>query len=480
MLSKKSVKLTILVSEIIYMVLELCISYLFSPYFGSSNNVWTGIIGVILLSGSVGNYVGGKLAEKKDKDFVPFLFLLTSIFIFLIGILSDYVCVTLSNAISNNSLASLLSSFVLLFPSSFCLGTLPPQLMTKEVCKDQKEIGKVYMISTIGGLLGTFVGGYVLIPSMGVNLIVFLCGFVSFLFGIGNLTKYWRPTLLSVMFGGFYLFLILSSSNRSQVYEDTLVFDSTYNRIVVMDTEDENGEKIRQMRMDAGFESGTYLEEEKRYNLLFPYLKSFDEVVDGTGERKHDLLMIGGAAYQFPKHVLAHYEDVNIDVVELDGKVTELAKEYFFLQDCIDEFDKNGTRLGLYTEDAKVYIKHCNKKYDIVYNDAFAGNEPVRTLTTLESVKEIDALLNDGGFYVLNIVGYKDIEKSKFLKAEAKTIKEVFPYVYISKCIESEDEKINYRLVASHYPLSLNTIELDFEDSLVLTDNYCPIEKLIK
>lgn len=480
MLSKKSIKLTILVSEIIYMVLELCISYLFSPYFGSSNNVWTGIIGVILLSGSVGNYVGGKLAEKKDKDFVPFLFLLTSIFVFSIGILSDYVCVTLSNVISNNNLASLLSSLILLFPSSFCLGTLPPQLMTKEVCKSQSEIGKVYMVSTIGGLLGTFVGGYVLIPSMGVNIIVFLCGFICLLFGIGNLKKDWRPTLLSVMFGGLYLYLVLSSSNQSQVYEDTLVFDSTYNRIVIMDTTDENGEQIRQMRMDAGFESGTYLEEERRYDLLFPYLKSFDEVVDGTGERKHDILMIGGAAYQFPKHILAHYEDVNIDVVELDGKVTELAKEYFFLQDCIDEFDKDGTRLGLYTEDAKTYIKHCDKKYDIVYNDAFAGDEPVRTLTTLESVKEVDALLKEDGLYVLNITGYVDIEKSEFLKAEANTISKVFSYIYIEQCNENATNRTNYRLVASHYPLPLDSVALDYSNSIVLTDNYCPVDTLIK
>ena len=59
MISNKSVKVTIFFTEIICMILEVCASYLFSPYFGSSNYVWTGIIGVILLSNSIGNYIGG-------------------------------------------------------------------------------------------------------------------------------------------------------------------------------------------------------------------------------------------------------------------------------------------------------------------------------------------------------------------------------------------------------------------------------------
>ena len=48
----------------IYMILELVCSRVLAPYFGTSNLVWTSVIGIILLSSSVGNYIGGFIADK--------------------------------------------------------------------------------------------------------------------------------------------------------------------------------------------------------------------------------------------------------------------------------------------------------------------------------------------------------------------------------------------------------------------------------
>jgi hypothetical protein len=183
-----------------------------------------------------------------------------------------------SNAIKNNTISSLLASFVLLLPVSICLGTLPPQLMAKEVkgseTEKEKRIGTVYMLSTIGGLAGTFVGGYVLIPLMGVNYIVFVCGLTTLLLGIDfkKSRGYINATYVSLILGIYFVVSIFQSKNESFVYEDTLVFDSEYNRIVVSAYIDENGDEMRSMSMSAGFESATYLEEEKRNDLIFDYL----------------------------------------------------------------------------------------------------------------------------------------------------------------------------------------------------------------
>ena len=59
-------KVFILIVEAICMRLELCASRVLSPYFGNSNIVWTSVIGIILLSSSIGNYIGGKIADKKS------------------------------------------------------------------------------------------------------------------------------------------------------------------------------------------------------------------------------------------------------------------------------------------------------------------------------------------------------------------------------------------------------------------------------
>ncbi len=42
--------------------------------------------------------------------------------------------------------------------------------------------------------------------------------------------------------------------------------------------------------------------------------------------------MIGGAAYEFPKYYVENCPEAEIDVVEIDPEVTELAKEYFNLE----------------------------------------------------------------------------------------------------------------------------------------------------
>lgn len=51
--------------DVVGMILELVAARLMSPIFGNSNYVWTAIIGIILLAGSLGNIIGGKIASIK-------------------------------------------------------------------------------------------------------------------------------------------------------------------------------------------------------------------------------------------------------------------------------------------------------------------------------------------------------------------------------------------------------------------------------
>ena len=57
-MKKYKLEIVLFVINAIYMILELIASRLLSPYFGSSNLVWTSIIGIILLSNSIGDYIG--------------------------------------------------------------------------------------------------------------------------------------------------------------------------------------------------------------------------------------------------------------------------------------------------------------------------------------------------------------------------------------------------------------------------------------
>ena len=56
---KKSDYLVLFMLNVAGMILELVASRLMSPFFSNSNFVWTAIIGIILLAGSLGNIIGG-------------------------------------------------------------------------------------------------------------------------------------------------------------------------------------------------------------------------------------------------------------------------------------------------------------------------------------------------------------------------------------------------------------------------------------
>ena len=71
----------------IYMILELVCSRVLAPYFGTSNLVWTSVIGIILLSSSVGNYIGGFIADKNaSKKNIQLILGATGIFILAIAL----------------------------------------------------------------------------------------------------------------------------------------------------------------------------------------------------------------------------------------------------------------------------------------------------------------------------------------------------------------------------------------------------------
>ncbi len=49
------------------MAVELSASRLLAPYFGTSSIIWTVIIGLIMISLSVGNVIGGRSADKYNS-----------------------------------------------------------------------------------------------------------------------------------------------------------------------------------------------------------------------------------------------------------------------------------------------------------------------------------------------------------------------------------------------------------------------------
>ncbi len=479
----------------IYMILELVCSRVLAPYFGTSNLVWTSVIGIILLSSSVGNYIGGFIADKNaSKKNIQLILAATGIFILAIAIVQKYVLNGISSIFTDIRVGAIISTILLFFIPSMLIGFLSPiviKIRMNDLSKVGKTSGILYSVNTLGSIVGTFLGGFVLIPVLGsieILYILSICIFLIMLYvDIKDKESVIFATILIILNIALFSYLIYSNNINKDLVHDvnsTAVadFDTEYGRVNIHNGE-LDGNKVRLLLIDKGNESATFLDENMRNELVFPYTKFYDLMFNSNIEIK-DTLMIGGAGYSYPKYYISHYTDKNMDVVEVDDKITEIAKEYFFLDDLFEDYDLyNNHRLNLITADGRTYLNTNTKKYDAVLNDAFAGDTPAETLTTKEAAQKVKDSLNEGGVYLSNVISSLDGDNSKFLKAEVATLKTVFNNVYVVPCNFQDDLYTvqNLMVIATDDTLKLdNTVDINLGDSpLILTDNYSPIDSLI-
>ena len=487
--------------DAICMILELIASRVISPYFGNSNLVWTSVIGIILLSSSIGNYLGGKIADRKEvtKD-LKIILMFTSISIFIIPLLQKTILDLLSNAIHNIRIGAVLAAIVLFFIPSLLMGILTPiivKLKLDSIETAGKVAGKITAIATIGGIVGTFLGGFFLIPSYGsIHILYVLTIIIALLMPLVNCKIKDKSNIFTIIITIASIILMVNNMSvnnkngedvlegNSKTKDDYVSYDTQYGRVLVYNTK-RNGENIRMLDIDSGYESATFTDEGKQNDLVFEYTKFYDLMFKANISIK-DAMLIGGAGYSYPKYFISNYENKNMDVVEIDGEITEIAKKYFYLDKLIHDYNINQNhRLNLITADGRTYLNDTIKKYDAILNDAFSGSAPAKTLTTIEAIQKIKAALNEGGVYLTNVISSLEGKDSKFIKAEVNTLKKVFKNVYVIPCNTITELEVaqNNMVIASDDDINLtgvnvHDLKID-EKEIVLTDDYCPVDTLV-
>lgn len=469
------------------MILELVASRLLSPYFGNSNFVWTAIIGIILLASSFGNIIGGKFTSLKNPRYWNGLLLIfASVYIALIPLSDVPILTSISDADMGVQLAAVISSIVFFLIPATILGIITP-IIVKERVGDGKNKGKesgcITATIAIGSLVGTFAGGFWLIPALGTKMIFVLLA-LTILFTI-LLAKPWSKDKKSNKLF-IVIFLIALAVNVLAIAtvckaqdKDKISIDTEYGRIII-EKGDLDGEQILYYKQSGAYTSATYLDEGRKYDLVFDYLKKYDEIFKITDVK--NVAMIGGAAYQYPKYFISNFPDKKMDVIEIDPVSTEIAKKYFYLDDLLNDYGED--RLGLYTEDGRVFLSGKEKAYDAILNDAFSGEVPVGSLATKEAATVIKKSLKPGGVYMSNILGSVHGDKGRFLRSEVKTLQSVFNKVYVLPVYKkaSKTDYINWMILATdnqeYIPDKVVHVNLS-ENDIVLTDDYNPIDEMI-
>jgi fucose permease len=154
------------------MAAEICGAKLLAPFFGSSLYVWSSVMAITLGGLASGYFIGGKLSKRENKEQMLLAVLVAAVCcLCLMPFMTNVFLITASHL----SLipAVIISVLFLLFPTMLCMGATSPliiSILTSNAHQSGENSGRVYAISTVGGILATFLCGFYLIPNIGVQL----------------------------------------------------------------------------------------------------------------------------------------------------------------------------------------------------------------------------------------------------------------------------------------------------------------------
>jgi predicted membrane-bound spermidine synthase len=181
--------LTVFVSSCCILVLELVAERIIAPYVGMSLYTWTGIIGVVLAGMSLGNYLGGRVADRWASPRFLGAILVAGGLASLGIVVLDW-CGALA-AIAWPLLPRILFVVASLFflPAAI-LGTAPPilaKLAVRDLGRAGRTVGQIYAAGSAGSIVGTLVTGFVLVPLLDTHVIVGGVGGLLLLLGLSFL-----------------------------------------------------------------------------------------------------------------------------------------------------------------------------------------------------------------------------------------------------------------------------------------------------
>lgn len=414
----------------VVMIYEITGSRILAPFIGTSTYIWTSLIGVILAALSVGYWIGGRVADRRpDVKILATAIVTAAGLIGLTIVVKDIVLSLLAAMPLGLEIKAVLAGILLFAPASVALGFVTPyavKLRMGSLGDAGKTVGRLYALSTVGSIAGTFVAGFVMIPFVGsVRTLYIIAGVLVAASLLLVPFAFSRQNIAVLMLIGLGVFASEGSALAMRHSAGLIDLDTQYSRVQIFQTKDPATQRpITAMTFDPySTQSAIFTDSDE---LVFEYTKFYHLVRVARPDFKRSL-MIGGAGYSFPKEYLSVYPQATLDVVEIDPAMTAIAREHFRLKD--------DPRLSIFHEDGRAFLNRAETgAYDTLMMDAFGSLFSVPfQLTTREAVEQIHRVLNDRGVVVFNLGSAIEGPASSFLQAEFRTYQEIFPHVYLFK-----------------------------------------------
>ena len=231
---------TIFISSAILLVLEITAGRLIAPYVGITIYSWTSIIGVILAGLSLGNWIGGIMADRGSTEKATGIVLALAAVFSLLSLLS---LTMVAPVLQTSELDLISSSFLyilsMFFIPSVLLGIPTPLLTTLALNLDERTghiVGRMHALAALGSITGTFITGFFLIQYMGSRNIIVFSAAILLLLAIPFFRRGSGPSLIVML---MVTFMAAGVTYVRQGFSNPCEFESDYFCVRVVDSSDD-------------------------------------------------------------------------------------------------------------------------------------------------------------------------------------------------------------------------------------------------
>ncbi len=457
---------------------EIAASRVLAPAFGTSIFVWGSLIGVVLAGLAAGYWVGGALADRYPRPLLLVAVLAAGAAAVLVVPLVDGPVLDWVVERDPGPRASpLLAATILFLPASVILAGVSPiavRLRARSVGSVGRTAGRLFALSTAGSIAGTLGTAFWLVPELGTGQLfafaaVALLGAAVFVAASERL-----PAAAAVVAAGAVAAAVVgvsiapdragtlsaaASRNWSPLYvergkpvktADTWV-DSTidvlvdretrYHHVFVVEDVD-----TRYLRFDSLVQSAMFRGAPFKTRLRYTDFFSLALAYKPSARKVLEIGLGGGSA---PKRLWRDFPQLQIQAVEIDPVVRDVAYRYFHLP--------RDRRLKVAVDDGRSWLeRHPSQRFDAILIDAFYADSIPFHLFTAEFLDQVHEHLNPGGVVIVNTIGATAGDGSQLERAIYRTYRSAFPTVLLHPVsLPGEDKPTNVRnvmLVATDAP----------------------------
>jgi spermidine synthase len=455
-----------------------------APFFGASTIVWANTIGVVLLALSVGYWLGGRLADRHPhRRGLCGLVLVAAALLALVPLIARPfldVSVRAFDEISvGAAVGSLFGVLALVAVPVLLLGAVSPwalRLELSDVRNTGETAGRLYAISTIGSLLGTFTSALVLIPLVGTQRTFLLyAALLAAVAALGLGRRYALAPLAIAALLALPVGTTKAAADGGRVLEERET-PYQYARVV------QETDGARTLELNEGqaihsmYRPGSYLTDNYWDAFLVAPLAAL-------GRPPRSLAVLGDGAGTMTRAYGHYFPETEVDAVEIDGELTELGRRWFDLR------DRPGLRF--FTDDARPFLRRTQRRYEAIFVDCYRQPYIPFYLSTREFFRLVRDRLTPGGVVVIN-VGHPDTS-DELEKVLAATLRTSFasvlrdPVKDVNTLLIAGRDLVPSRLRAAALPAELRPVAAAAERRLrpalrggtVYTDDRAPVEWLV-